>query len=182
MLLETVAQRLAEITQQTINDFSTYDFGRQQDFQAKSVIVEERIARSILFKLRSELTPGIIAFIGTTSNYAGNEEVKAEIVVARGDSQFDILRSARCDALNYDLSTENIIVKLKSYDRYYNIDIFQAESDSVNFTLKNFPQDLTAFCQDLYDFCPDIVNQGVGTVSELEEAVEALGEVYLWWD
>ena len=182
MSLEAVVQKLSEITQQTVNDYSTYDFGRQQETKAKSITVEEEIARSTLFKIRKEITPEIIAFIGTTRNYATNETRKAEIVVARGESQFDILRLAHTDAGNYGLSTEDIIAKLKIYDRSYGIDIFQAESDVVNFTLKNFPQDLTAFCQDLYEFCPDIVDQGVGSINKLKESVEILGEIYLWWD
>lgn len=182
MSIDTAAQRLAEITQKPVNDFSTYDFGRERDFRTKSVIVEYSLARSILLEIRSEITPGIIAFIGTTRNYASNEQGKAEIVVAQAKSQFDILRLARCDAANYGLSTEDIIEKLQDYDRNYGIDIFQAETDVVNFTLKNIPQDLTAFCEDVYDFCPDIVDQGVGSIAELEETIETMGEVFLWWD
>lgn len=182
MSLETAAQRLAQIAQQPINHFSSFDFGRQQNPNARSVIVDRDLARSILGKIRQELEPGLIAFIGTTRNLATNETKKAEIAIAESQSQFDILKIARTDGINYNLSTEDIITKLKSYDHLYGIDIFHAESDTIEFELDNIPKDLTAFCQDLYNFCPDIIDQGVGSIEQLEEAIMILNEVYLWWD
>lgn len=182
MSLETAAQKLAEITQQSVNNFSTFDFGRQQNPTAKSVLVANNRARDILRQIRQELAPGLNAFIGTTRNLANNESRLAEIVIFTGESQFDILRLAQTDAINFGLETEDIIAKLKTYDRQYGIDIFHAETDTLEFILKNTPQDLTVFCQDLYNFCPDIVDQGVGSIEELAEDIMMRGEVFLWWD
>ena len=182
MSLEKAAQRLAEITQQPINNFSTFDFGRQQNPTAKSVIVANNMAREILTQIRSELDPGLIAFIGTTHNLASNKPRKAEIVIAEGKSQFDILKLAQFNGANYGLETEDIIAKLKTYDKQYGIDIFHAEFDTIEFILNTIPKNLTKFCEDLYDFCPDIVDQGIGSIEELEEDIIMRGEVFLWWD
>lgn len=182
MSLEKAAQTLSQITQQPVNNFSTFDFGREQNPTAKSVTIDNSKARDILKQIRAELEPGLIAFIGNTRNLASNKSRQAEIVIAEGKSQFDILKVARSDGINFGLETEDIITKLKTYDEHYGIDIFHAESDTIEFILKNTPKDLTAFCQDLYDFCPDIVEQGVNSIEALEEDIMMRGEVFLWWD
>ncbi len=105
-----------------------------------------------------------------------------EIVVGKGGSQFDILHLGRSDACNYDMGTEDIIRKLQAWDRSYGIDIFHAETDIIELSLLKLPEDMQAFATDMYEFCPDIVDQGVGSVEALEEAIKDSREVYLWWD
>jgi hypothetical protein len=78
--------------------------------------------------------------------------------------------------------TEDLIKHLKKYDDEYGIRIFHAETDTIQFDLVNLPSDLGAFARDLYQFCPDIVDQGVGSVAALKEAIREHRQVYLWWD
>ena len=80
------------------------------------------------------------------------------------------------------METEDLVRKLQEYDAKYGIDIFHAETDTIEFRFRSLPEDLAAFCADLYEFCPDIVDQGVGTVEKLEEEVARTGTVFLWWD
>ncbi|KON98585.1 hypothetical protein AM501_17410 [Aneurinibacillus migulanus] len=105
-----------------------------------------------------------------------------EVVLGKGESQFDILRIAETDACNYDMMTEELIEKLQEYDRAFGIDITQAETDTVQFFLKNEPEDWKWFCKDLYDFCPDIVDQGCGNLEVLESEIKKRKAVFLWWD
>ncbi len=51
-----------------------------------------------------------------------------DIVVANGGSQFEILRIAQSDVVNYRLVTEDLIKKLTEYNRKHDIDIFHAET------------------------------------------------------
>ena len=180
MRLKIVGETLAQISRQTIRDYSTYDFGRQKDNSAKSVVVEESIARSILFEIRQNLDRGMIAFIGTTCNLETNEFNKAEIVIALGKSQFDIIKIARCNDRNCGLSTENIIDKLKQYDRNFGINIFHAELNTIKFTFKSLPENITKFCQDLYSFCPDLLDSGIDSNQELKARIRIAQEVYPW--
>lgn len=92
------------------------------------------------------------------------------------------MRLAATDACNHDLGTEELISKLEEYDEEHGIDVYLAETDTVEFALLSIPEDLPAFAADLYEFCPDIVDQGIGSVAELAEVVGAFGVVYLWWD
>jgi len=176
MTLDEAATRLAEAAGTSHRDYSTYDFGRERDPQAKSVIAPSEHSSRLVHELRGQVGPNIIVFVGTTS-WLGDE-----IVVAQGRDQFDILRVARSDAVNYDMGTEDLIKKLRSYDQQFGIDIFHAETDTIELGLVEMPDDLTAFCQDLYEFCPDIVDQGTGTVERLEEEIREAEQVFLWWD
>ena len=38
------------------------------------------------------------------------------------------------------------------------------------------------FAKEVYTFCPDVVDQGVGSIEALEEAIKEMHGVWLWWD
>ena len=182
MTLDDAATRLAEISGASIRNYSTYDFGRSRDSEARSVVAAHSRSPQIVGSLRQELGPNLICFIGTTRWLGDEEHDGAEIVVANGTSQFDILRVARSDAINYGMETEDLIKKLKTYNDQFGIEIFHAETDTIEFVFVKMPDDLTAFCEDLYEFCPDIVDQGAGTVERLELEIREREQVFLWWD
>lgn len=66
--------------------------------------------------------------------------------------------------------------------RLCGIDLFHAETDTVEFALKQLPADLRAFADDVYEFRPDIVEQGVGSVDVLVKEIKDRRQVLLWWD
>jgi hypothetical protein len=147
-----------------------------------SAVVPTDSAESVLWDLRPRLPVDHVAFVGTT-NWLGDEKHDgSELVVGPGDSQLDILRLARSDACNYDRDTEDLIKVLSDYHSRLGIDIFHAETDTIEFELLTLPEDVLALARELYDFCPDVVDQGVGSVEALAEAIEVTGRVYLWWD
>lgn len=173
---------LARMSGERVRPYSTYDFGRERDDRYLSAVLPERRASALLPVIRPELPPSTVAFIGT-SRWLGEERHDGvELVIGPGESQFDILRLARTDAVNYDMDTEDIVTKLREYDAAYGITIMHAETDTVELNLWRTPDDLAAFAADLYDFCPDIVDQGIGSVEAFAESVEIVGTVYLWWD
>lgn len=173
---------LARASGQRVRSYSTHDFGRERDDRCLSVVLPERRASALLPVIRPELPPGAVAFIGTTKWLGEERHGGVELVVGPGESQLDVLRLARTDAVNYDMDTEDIVAKLREYDDEYGIMITHAETDTVEFTLAREPDDLSAFAADLYTFCPDMVDQGIGSVEALAEAIEITGAVYLWWD
>jgi hypothetical protein len=180
--LADAGARLATLSGKPIREFCTRDFGREEYRDAYSIIVEQSETKELLGKVRSHLGPRLIAFIGAKTKFSASNEDGAEIVVALGSTQFDILRVAASDAVNYGMGTEELIKKLVDWDDIYGIDIFQAETDTIQLRLKSLPPDLLAFANEVYEFCPDIVNQGVGSVDELVEAIRSLHGVFLWWD
>jgi hypothetical protein len=180
---EDVRKIFKESASFPIREYSTTDFGREKNPHCLSIVVPEDDARELLKTLRAKLGEGFIAFIGT-SRWLGAEDLEGsvEVVIGRGNTQFDILREAKSDACNYDMETEDLIKKLTEYDQNYGISIFHAETDTIEFELIDLPEDLLAFAEDIYQFCPDIIDQGDDSVEDLAETIEAMREVFLWWD
>jgi uncharacterized protein DUF4253 len=173
---------LKRLSGQNARPYSTFEFGRAKDSSCLSVVVPEDQARPLVFDIRKQLPSGLLAFVGTTRWLGDEKHEGVEVVVGRGGSQFDILRLARSDACNYDMDTEDIIRRLRAWHESCGIDIFHAETDTIELSLLKLPGDVRAFARDVYEFCPDIVDQGVGSVEALEKAIEDYRQVYLWWD
>ena len=180
--LEQAVLRLQEVTSSEVRNHSTQDFGRAPNFKGRSVLVPDQAAGELLSRLRKNLPPGVVAFVGVTNNLATPKPAGVELVVAEGSSQFDILRVAATDGVNHGLKTEDLIRELESWDREFGIDIWHAETDVVQLRLKRLPKDLKAFAARVYKFCPDIVDQGVGSVRELEREIAKHKALLLWWD
>jgi hypothetical protein len=173
---------LAAVTKSNVRDFWTNDFGRENRSGGYSVIVPTERAEAFLKSIRGQLPAGYVAFVGTTNNLNDPKVKGAEIVLAPGQDQFDIIRLAATDAVNYDKTTYQIIEELKQWDAQVGIDIWQAETDTVQLKLKSLPKDFPNFSQKVYDFCPDIVDQGVGDIESLQAAIKQERAIFLWWD
>lgn len=173
---------LATVTKSDVRDYWTNDFGRAKRTGGYSVIVPVESAQALLESIRGKVPSGYVAFVGTTHNLDDPRIRGAELVVAPGQDQFDIVRLAATDAVNHDMTTDQIIEELKRWDAQFGIDIRQAETDTIQLKLKTIPADLPEFSQRLYAFCPDIVDQGVGDIESLQAAVKQEGVIVLWWD
>ena len=132
---------LAAVTKSNVRDFWTNDFGRENRSGGYSVIVPTERAEAFLKSIRGQLPAGYVAFVGTTNNLNDPKVKGAEIVLAPGQDQFDIIRLAATDAVNYDKTTYQIIEELKQWDAQVGIDIWQAETDTVQLKLKSLPLD-----------------------------------------
>jgi len=173
---------LEQVTGQRSRDFSTRDFGRENYKGPHSVIVPDERADALLWKIRNRLRPGVVAFVGTRNSLADTPVNGTELVVAGAKSQFDILRIAASDAINYGKETEDLVRTLQRWDERYGIDIYAAQTDTIQLKLKSLPRDMKAFANEVYEFCPDVVDQGTGDVQRLAAEIVATREVFLWWD
>lgn len=180
--LDDVRRWLATTCELNVRAYSSCEFGRERDTRNISVIVGEHEAEELLRRVPTGLGPGLVAYVGT-SRWLGDEQPGGvELVVGRGQSQFDILRLARSAALNYDLETEQVIPRFQELHRRFGIDIWRAETDTVVIRFDSLPADVRGLAAELYEFCPDIVDQGCGSVNALTEGIEANKAVPLWWD
>ncbi len=176
----------------SVQPVSHCDFGREENADCVSVLVDVEegeppsvgpYAVDVLHEVRAALPANTVAWLGTT-RWLGERrhEGQVELCVGPGKDQLDILRHARSDAVNYGLETEAVVARLKQLDEQYGIDIFQAETDTVQLELEGEVDDWHALAQQLYELCPDSVDQGVGSVEELEDLIAGTRRVYLWWD
>lgn len=181
--LKAASELLASIAQAAVRPFSTRDFGRERAPQAISVVVPQKSAETLVNSLAPKLAPGLAAFVGTTQ-WLGDEKHPngAEVVVASVRDQFDILRVAQSDAINYDMATDDLIRELEEIHREVGIRIVHAETDTIEFEVLRLPTPLRPFVERLYELCPDSVDQGTGSVEAWETEIRGTRRVFLWWD
>jgi hypothetical protein len=144
-----------------------------------AVTVPESRTDMVLDSLRRQLTPlKYMAFVVEM-----NAGIKTDrIGILKGTDQYDILRVMHTDGDDYDISNEDVIERLKDWEKSSPFDIIGADNDWVEIEFKTLPQDLKAFAEEVYDFCPDAVDQGPGSVSGLITEIELTKRLFLWWD
>jgi hypothetical protein len=181
--IQAAEQVLNEVSGVGVRPYSTRDFGRERYAAGRSVLVPKDSAGQLLAEVRKRIPQGTLAYVGVTNDLsATTRSPNVELAVIEGKDQYDILRAAATDGANYQLDTGAIIKELKAWDSEFGIDIWQAETDTIQLHLKRLPKDVPAFAKRVYKFCPDIVDQGVGSVAALARDIAAKKSITLWWD
>ena len=169
-----------EETREHIERLTGYD---ENDYQIMasgiSVEVPEERSGQILTKLRTRLKPlNYMAFV-----VAMNEKIKRETIgVIKGTDQYDILRIMQTNGDDYDITNDDVVARLKDWEKAFSFVIVGADNDWVEIEFKTLPKDLPLFAEEVYDFCPDAVDQGSGSVSGLVKDMQATRRLFLWWD
>ncbi len=144
-----------------------------------AVIVPEDKSDSILAVLRHKLAPLKYSAFVVEMNAA----LKADkIGIIKGTDQYEILRIMHTDGDEYDISNQDVIDRLKEWEKIASFDITGAESDWVEIEFKTLPKDLKAFAEEVYDFSPDAVDEGPGTVEGLIKEIKKTKRLFLLWD
>lgn len=108
---------------------------------------------------------------------------KPEIICfLKSNDKFDVLRALGTNGINYDIDTDQLVERLTLWDNDYGIEIEGADNDWVDITFSKLPKDLKKLTEEIYEFCPDSVDQGVGSMEELENYITENNGVFLWWD
>lgn len=102
--------------------------------------------------------------------------------LAPGANQWDMLRLARSNAINYGLSTEGVILGLSALHDEVPLRIDGANTDTIEATIVGDVSDEADFAKRIYDLCPDIVDQGVGSIAALQEGLAPGETIVFWWD
>ena len=165
-----------------VRPYSTTDFGRDRNSNAISFITPEKGSKLALIVVRDSIPDDYLAFIGTTRNLSKDNINGVEIVIIKSKDKLDILRTSKSDGINYDITNELVVSKIREWDKLYGVDIWQAESDTIQMKFETLPKDLNAFSKEVYKFCPDIVDQGSGDINHISQYLKDTKQVYLWWD
>jgi len=186
MTLDEDTQLLGQLAGAPVRPFMTYSYGMERDPSARSVIVPKKDAERLLGQIRHQLPAGLIGFIGSTRWLGEEQPDGVEIVVAKGASQFESLRLARCQSQTVD-NTEQLIAKLSEYDQAFGINILHCETGTVEFELKSLPDDMDELCRDLWNICEDILSTVNGVddqdaLLKLARHLRAERRVLLEWD
>ncbi|KAF2511443.1 DUF4253 domain-containing protein [Flavobacterium zhairuonense] len=110
-----------------------------------------------------------------------NDDKKA-VAVIKGTDDLDIIRYRKTDGINYDLDNTALVAKISEWKTKYGLVIIGCSRDWVNLEFNKLPSDLDAFAKEVYAFCPDSIDQGVGSLDNLKEAIKEMNGLWLWWD
>jgi hypothetical protein len=183
---DAIVALVRQVSSRPVRAKCTQDFGREASTTCVSVVVPGRPdgkPRDLVLRLREKLPPGWVAFVGTSRWLGDERHARAvEVVVGPGRDQLDILRLARSNGINYEMDTEALVKQLRAYHALVPIDIWHAETDTIELDLARVPPDVGAFAKDVYAFCPDSVDQGVGSLAALEQEIATKKRLFLWWD
>ncbi|TDO99266.1 DUF4253 domain-containing protein [Flavobacterium sp. 245] len=107
---------------------------------------------------------------------------KKGVAVIKGTDDLDILRYRRTDGINYDLDNTAVVEKISEWKTKYGLIVIGCSRDWVHIEFDKLPSDLDSFSKEVYAFCPDSVDQGVGSLKNLKEAIKEMNGLWLWWD
>jgi hypothetical protein len=132
-----------------------------------------------VFAIKDQLKQkGYIIFISDL----GYNENPYKIGIIKSNDKYDPLRFMSTNGINYDYDTNDVIEKLKEWDKSYGIEIIGSGLDFVEVKLGKQPKDTKAFSNEVYEYCPDSVDQGFDTIEALENYIKDTSRVYMWWD
>lgn len=89
-----------------------------------------------------------------------------ELEMASDPDKFAALRAKQTHGINYGHTTDDVILRLKTWDEAYGLEITDVGTDRVELWLQSLPDDMDAFVREVYQFCPDTVSQGFGCFAE----------------
>ncbi len=110
------------------------------------------------------------------------EDGKKNVAIIKGTDDLDILRYRRTDGINYDLKNDDIVKKVSEWKTKYGLIVIGCSRDWLHVEFDKLPADINVFAKEVYEFCPDSVDQGVGTLDKLKEAIKEMNGIWLWWD
>lgn len=177
LLTELKSLTKTELGQLPAIDQETGDVLNDKLFNGVFTETSEKNAVEFVKKLKNRFREnGYLIFV-----FEGKDD-KKNVAVIKGTDDLDILRYRRTDGINYDLENEDVIRKISEWKTKYGLIVIGCSRDWLQVEFDKLPSDIDAFVKEVYDFCPDSVDQGVGTIDKLKEAIKEMNGVWLWWD
>lgn len=96
---------------------------------------------------------------------------------------FAPLRKKETNGDNYDISTADIISRLKKWQKLCSFRLAAVDYNTVTIKFETLPKDVKSLIKDAYDLCPDLVQMDEDV--ELPLLVKRLPKekkLTLWWD
>lgn len=99
------------------------------------------------------------------------------------DDGFAMVRKKETNGDNYDISTEDIIARLKKWQKLCAFRVTGADFNTLKLKFDTLPKNLHAFIRDAYDLCPDLVQLDEDVeLDMLKEQLPRTKKMTLWWD
>ena len=96
---------------------------------------------------------------------------------------FEPLIEAETNGDNYDISTEDIVARLKEWRGLCEFTLGEVDYNTVELKFETLPQDLDAFVAEAYELCPDLVaDDDEAELPLLKKQLAKSKKLTLWWD
>ena len=116
------------------------------------------------------------------------EAQKSLVVLSRELNPIRFVQLVGTSGLNYAVSNDLLVEKLRRWDTAYGIDLVRANNDTVEFRCKRLPEDLSPFLTEIFLICPDTIqlspNMRASAVAmkEYAQGLRMGRSIVLWWD
>lgn len=110
---------------------------------------------------------------------------RVHIILIPTGSSWEVPAYLRWGDWNTCPPPEYHVAALRTWHEQFGVELVGLNGDTMNLRAARRPttrQQSIALAKDQYAYCPDIVDQGVGTVSELAATLMSSAWWYLWWD
>ncbi len=156
----------------------TEDFEQRQADGLSVEVGRDEIERMIAFIQPQISQKGYRAFWSDT--HESNGLKKSDVIaVLKTNDPYAILSVQGTAGMNYDVSFEDVVQKLKEWERRCRFQIIGAAGDWVALQFESLPDDICAFAEEIYEFCPNTAEQEmVDFINDLKQS----RQLYLWWD
>lgn len=94
----------------------------------------------------------------------------------------DLIRAFQTNGANFDLMPADIIAWMQKLSARQPFIITGVSWDWLEGRFTSPVKDSRKLAHQMYEFCPDIVDQGIGSVKNLAQALEKDGYFFFWWD
>jgi hypothetical protein len=101
----------------------------------------------------------------------------------RSKDPFAAVRKAGTNGDNYDVTTADIIARLKKWQKLCSFRVSGLDYNVMTLNFTTLPKDIRAFVRDAYDLCPDLC--GFDDDLELpllEKNMAKTRKLSFWWD
>jgi len=143
------------------------------------VPVQREKADQVLTLLRKKLTPlHYMPFIVEMSQGLKIDKIG----IIKGTDQYEILRIMNTDGDEDEISNQDIIDRLKEWEKVSSFDIIGADNDRIEIEFKTLPKNLRSFAEEVGEFSPSAVTQGPGSIKELVREIALTHRLLLIWD
>ena len=105
-----------------------------------------------------------------------------DVTIVEAENQYDVLKIMNTEGPNYDVTNEQVINRIKEWDKQVGLKIIVADEARVEAFISNLPYDLIKFTQEVYELCPDVIEQGYGDMDEMIKDYKTNKYFWMWWD
>ncbi len=168
---EAICSEIKTIADKPFDRLSGIDgMGNAEPANGLSIIVADGgEAEHLMNTLRPILGPaGYRSFWSHRHAPNGMKEAD-ELAILKTADPYAMVRLCRTDGANYDLSNDDILSRLASWEQICTFDVVGASRDWVALQFSRPPENVCAFAEEVFAFCPDTVSQGVGLAREKDD-------------